>query len=125
MTAFLKGFADSEGSVNEEGYILIYNTDLGLLEYIKDLLKHLDIESTRPWPARQQEEMFYDPKTMKKYVRNKDEYRIYIRANSNINFHEKIRFTIRRKQRRLENYIRRCPAKPPLPSFLHAYYKTS
>jgi intein-encoded DNA endonuclease-like protein len=48
MAAFLRGFAEPEG------YILIYNTDLGLLEYIKDLLKHLDIESTGPRPIRRQ-----------------------------------------------------------------------
>ena len=59
---------------------------------------------------------------MKRYTHNKDEYHIYIKTCSNINFYKNIGFT---KQRRLENYIRRCPAKPPLPSFLHAYYKTS
>ena len=37
MAAFLRGFFDSEGSVNERGYISISNTDIGLLMYIKDL----------------------------------------------------------------------------------------
>jgi intein-encoded DNA endonuclease-like protein len=31
MAAFLRGFADSEGSVNKRGYIIIYNTDYELL----------------------------------------------------------------------------------------------
>jgi len=39
MAAFLRGFADSEGSVNKRGYICILNTDLRLLTYIMDLLR--------------------------------------------------------------------------------------
>jgi intein-encoded DNA endonuclease-like protein len=34
MAAFLRGFADSEGSVNKRGYIFILNTDLRLLTYM-------------------------------------------------------------------------------------------
>jgi intein-encoded DNA endonuclease-like protein len=122
--AFIRGFADSEGSVVKIGYIYIYNTDYELLTYVKDLLKRLGIKSTGPWTKRQQGRTLYDPKKMKRYVCNKDEYYIYVKTCSNINFYKNIGFTIRRKQKRLENYVkkhqtrkhRRCPAKPPLPS---------
>jgi intein-encoded DNA endonuclease-like protein len=107
MAAFLRGFADSEGCVNKEGYIIISNTDYELLTYVKDLLKRLGIESTGPWPERQQGKTFYNPKTMKRYIYKKDEYYIYIGAGSNINFYKNIGFTIRRKQRRLKNYIKK------------------
>jgi intein-encoded DNA endonuclease-like protein len=125
MAAFLRGFADSEGSVDKRGYITISNTNYELLIYIKDLLKCLNIESTGPWPQRRQGKTFYNPKTMKRYTYNKDCYYIYVKTNSIINFYKNISFTIGRKQRRLENYVKkhqtrkhkRCPAKPPLPSF--------
>jgi intein-encoded DNA endonuclease-like protein len=107
MAAFLKGFADSEGSVDKRGYIRISNTDYELLTYVKDLLKRLSIESTGPWPKRQQGKTFFDPKKMKRYTYKKECFQIYIRAGSNINFYEKIGFTIKRKQRRLENCLRR------------------
>jgi hypothetical protein len=44
---------------------------------------------------------------MKRYRHNKEVYYIYIRADSNINFYKNISFTIRRKQRRLENYVKK------------------
>jgi intein-encoded DNA endonuclease-like protein len=121
MAAFLKGFVDSEGSVSEEGYIRIYNTDYRLLEYVKELLKRFGIESTGPWTKRQQGKTFYDHKKMKRYTYKKECFHIYIRAGSNVNFYKNIGFTIERKQRCLENYVRRRrpnPLSPPL-SFLH------
>jgi intein-encoded DNA endonuclease-like protein len=116
MVAFFRGFVDSEGSVNKRGYVRISNTDYELLTYVKDLLKRLGIESTGPWPTRRQGKTFYDHKKMKRYMHNKDEYYIYIRAGSNMNFYKNIGFTIERKQRRLENYVRR---RQPNPSPLH------
>jgi intein-encoded DNA endonuclease-like protein len=109
MAAFLRGFVDSEGHVNKRGYIYIYNTDYELLTYVKDLLKHLGIESTGPWPERRQGKTFYDSRTMKRYKHNKDGYYIYIKTCSSINFYKNIGFTIRRKQRCLENYVGRQP----------------
>jgi len=116
MATFLRGFVDSEGHVSKRGYIYISNTDYGLLEYIKDLLKRLGIGSTGPWPLRRQGKTFYDPKTMKRYTHKKECYFIYIKKDSNINFYKNIGFTIERKQKRLENYIRR---RQPNPSPLH------
>jgi hypothetical protein len=50
---------------------------------------------------------FYNPRAMKRYIHNKDEYYIYIKADSNVDFHRKIGFTIVRKQKRLESYIKK------------------
>ncbi|MEM1951927.1 MAG: LAGLIDADG family homing endonuclease [Candidatus Caldarchaeum sp.] len=34
-SAFLRGFFDSEGRIDKTGKILVYNTDLKLLRYVK------------------------------------------------------------------------------------------
>jgi intein-encoded DNA endonuclease-like protein len=47
----------------------------------------------------------------------KDCYEIYIRSRSNKDFYENIGFTIRRKQIRLEEYIRRIRRPEPTPVF--------
>jgi intein-encoded DNA endonuclease-like protein len=116
MAAFLRGFIDSEGSVDKSGHIRITNTDYELLEYVKDLLKRLGIESTGPKPKHQQGTVarFRNGN----YKRRKDGYYIYIRAGSNINFYKNIGFTIERKQKRLENYIRRRQPNPLSPPFV-------
>jgi intein-encoded DNA endonuclease-like protein len=44
---------------------------------------------------------------MKRYRHKKEIYYIYIRVSSNTNFYKNIGFTIRRKQKRLENYIKK------------------
>jgi intein-encoded DNA endonuclease-like protein len=49
----------------------------------------------------------HDPKTGKQYKTKKDCYRIYIRAESLLKFYRHIGFTIPRKQKRLEDYLRR------------------
>jgi intein-encoded DNA endonuclease-like protein len=116
VAAFLRGFADSEGCVDKNGYITIYNTDLRPLTYVKELLRRLGIESTGPRIHVRRGTIFYDPRMGKKYSCNKDVYVIYIRASSNINFYRYIGFTITRKQMRLESYVKRntiTPAPPP------------
>jgi intein-encoded DNA endonuclease-like protein len=115
VAAFLRGFADSEGSVDKRGYITIYNTDVRLLTYVKDLLRRLNIESMGPKLNKRGGTMFYDPRTGKQYPRNEDVYMIYIRAGSNTNFYRFVGFTSRRKQRRLEEYIKRSTRKPTPP----------
>jgi intein-encoded DNA endonuclease-like protein len=127
--AFIRGFADSEGSVDKRGYIIIYNTDYELLTYVKDLLKRLGIESTGPKPLNKHGSIARFRNGS--YKRRKDSYYIYIKTDSNMNFYKNIGFTIGRKQRRLENYVKKhqtrkhkqCPAKPPLPStfLFHVY----
>jgi len=122
MAAFLRGFFDSEGCIDKRGYMFLSNTDLRLLEYVKHLLQHLGIETTGPRLKTRRGTVIHDPMSGRKYMANKDVYVIGIRANNNLSFYEKVGFTIRRKQKRLEKYLRRRHAKPlPLFSPLHAY----
>jgi intein-encoded DNA endonuclease-like protein len=115
VAAFIRGFADSEGSANQRGYIIIYNTDLRLLTYVKDLLRRLNIESMGPKLNKRRGTVINDPRTGKQYLTNMDCYYIYIRASSNANFYKYIGFTIKRKQQRLEEYIRRTASTPTPP----------
>jgi intein-encoded DNA endonuclease-like protein len=108
MAAFLRGFADAEGSVDKNGHIIIYNTDLRLLTYFQGLLRRFGIESTGPRVCIPAGSLIkIDPITGKTYTTKKDCYRIYILSCSNVNFYHRIGFTIRRKQERLEEYLRR------------------
>jgi intein-encoded DNA endonuclease-like protein len=89
VAAFLRGFFDSEGCVHKAGYIYLFNTNYEVLVYIQKLLwKYFGIESTGPWPGQKC-------------------YYIYIRAESLPKFYRYIGFTIPRKQKRLEEYLRR------------------
>ncbi|GBC69910.1 hypothetical protein HRbin01_01615 [archaeon HR01] len=105
MAAFLRGFSDSEGCVTTDGMIRIYNTDKSLLNYVRELLHTLGIESTDPKIETKAGTPLIDPRTGKKYRTNKDVYRIYILADSRLRFHKHIGFTIERKRRRLEDYL--------------------
>ena len=115
VAAFIRGFADSEGSVDKNGNITIYNTDLRLPTYINDLLRRLGIESTGPMLKARRGTIFYDPRMGKKYMHNKDAYVIYIRASSNMRFYRYVGFAITRKQAWLENYVKRNTGAPTLP----------
>jgi intein-encoded DNA endonuclease-like protein len=123
VAAFIRGFADSEGSVDKNGHIFILNTDLRLLTYVKELLRRLGIESTGPKLHYLRGTVIHDPRTGKQYTHNKDAYVIYIRASSNTNFYRYVGFTITRKQARLENYVKRNTGAPTLPHhFPHSTY---
>jgi intein-encoded DNA endonuclease-like protein len=115
VSAFLRGFAYSEGNVDKSGYIYIYNTDLRLLTYIMDLLRRFNIESTGPRISVQRRTVFYGPRAGKKYAHKKNVRTIYIRARSNINFYRYAVFTITKKQIRLENYVERTTRMPTPP----------
>jgi intein-encoded DNA endonuclease-like protein len=106
MASFLRGFADAEGSVSKEGYILIYNTDLRLITYVKELLRRFGIESTGPRiHTRRGTLIKIDPITGKIYTTKKDCYCIRIRSSCNADFYDHIGFTIVRKQERLARYV--------------------
>jgi intein-encoded DNA endonuclease-like protein len=115
VSAFLRGFAYSEGNVDKSGYIYIYNTDQRLLTYIMDLLRRFNIESTGPRISVQRRTVFYGPRAGKKYAHKKNVRTIYIRASSNINFYRYAVFTITKKQIRLENYVERTTRMPTPP----------
>jgi intein-encoded DNA endonuclease-like protein len=106
--AFLRGLFDSDGHVSKAGYIKLYNTNYEVLVYAQKLLwKYFRIEATGPWPDKQKGTPMHDPRTGKQYKTNEDCYYIYIRAESLPNFYRFIGFTVRRKQKRLEEYLRR------------------
>jgi intein-encoded DNA endonuclease-like protein len=94
---FLQGFIDSEGCIDEKGRIYISNTNYELLIYVQKLLREFGIESTGPRPTSSRRgTVIHNPRTGKQYLRNKDEYVIYIRASSNEDFYRHIGFTIKR-----------------------------
>jgi intein-encoded DNA endonuclease-like protein len=105
--AFLRGLFDSEGHVSKRGCIILYNTNYEVLVYAQRLLRKFGIESTGPWPHKQKGTTIHDPRTGKQYKANKDCYYIYILAKSLPKFYRHIGFTVRRKQKRLEEYLRR------------------
>jgi intein-encoded DNA endonuclease-like protein len=108
IAAFLRGLFDSEGHVRKEGYIYLYNTNYEVLVYAQKLLrKRFGIEATGPWPHIQKGTIKHDPMTGKQYKTKKDCYYIYIGAESLPRFYRYIGFTIQRKQKRLEDYLRR------------------
>jgi intein-encoded DNA endonuclease-like protein len=108
VAAFLRGFFDSEGCVHKAGYIYLFNTNYEVLVCVQKLLwKYFGIESTGPWPNKQKGTTMHNPRTGKQYKTKKDCYYIYIRAESLPKFYRHIGFSIRRKQKRLEEYLRR------------------
>ncbi len=120
MAAFLRGFADSEGSVDQNGYIAIFNSDLRLLGYVKDLLERLGIEASGPRLNAPRGRPSRNLRNGKEYKTNKDVYNIRIRASSNRTFCETVGFTIRRKKERLKKYLkRRTLGQTPPPFFSH------
>jgi intein-encoded DNA endonuclease-like protein len=108
VAAFLRGLFDSEGHVNNKGYIYLFNTDFEMLVYIQWLLwRYFGIESTGPWPRRPKGTTMHDPRTGKHYKTNEDYYYLYIGVEDLPKFYRYVGFTIRRKQKRLEDYLRR------------------
>ena len=109
IAMFLRGFFDSEGSIDKLGRITVYNTDYQMMVYVMYLLKKLGIETTSETPKtiKASGKPFRSPSTGKTYHRNKDEYYVRIRKPSNERFYNLIGFTIERKRQRLEEYLRR------------------
>lgn len=92
--AFLRGFFDSEGSIDKDNTILAYNTDTELIYFIQELLNSIEINSRI--------------KTYK--IRNLngkeiDYYHIKINKDDRLKFYNQIGFSIERKQCKLRNYI--------------------
>ncbi|MEM1944886.1 MAG: LAGLIDADG family homing endonuclease, partial [Nitrososphaerota archaeon] len=117
-SSFLRGFFDSEGCIAEDGRILVSNTDLKLLRYVKLLLSSLGVETSGPRLVTKHGTPFIDPRG-KTYYTKKDIYYLYVPSDYRLNFYQHIGFTIKRKQQRLEDFLIRTgrlkpPAKPPL-----------
>jgi len=106
--AFLRGLFDSEGSVYEKGYIKLINSNYELLTYAQKLLwTYFGIKSTGPFLHTPKGRTMISPTNRKTYKTNKDCYYIYIGAGSLPKFYRYVGFTIRRKQKRLEDYLRK------------------
>ena len=105
ITTFLKGFFDAEGGVLKDGSIYVVNSDYRLLKYIQFLLGRFGIETTGP-------HLLYQRGTIthikgRQYIRRRDVYRVYVKQSCNMRFYKHIGFTIKRKQERLVNYLRK------------------
>jgi intein-encoded DNA endonuclease-like protein len=121
---FLRGLFDSEGSINEKGYIQIDNTNYELLQYAQELLREFGIETLGIKPhgcSKKRGAIFYDPRRGKFYTRKKDNYYLRIRLGSNEAFYRFVNFTIPRKREKLENYLRRKGIPIPTPLIPFSY----
>ncbi|MEM0375024.1 MAG: LAGLIDADG family homing endonuclease [Nitrososphaerota archaeon] len=110
IAMFLRGFFDSEGYAHKDGEIGVVNTNYKMLEYVIYLLKKIGIETTSEKPILHHRagRPFRDPKkTDKVYRARKDAYYVSVRMKSNLTFYEKVGFTIERKRKRLEEYLKR------------------
>ncbi len=132
MRSFLRGFFDSEGCVSKKGQVYCCNTDIQLLQYTMKILNFLGIRTTGPKIYVKKGTSFIDKRTGKTYVARKDVYRLYVRKPDALKFYQLIGFTVKRKQRRLEEYLMKrrllttCPHNPTLfplsPQFTHYLY---
>jgi len=99
-SAFLRAFYDGEGSISGRS-LTLYNTQLDLLLYIRDLLSKLKIETTEPRVGTRAGTELKDPENGRTYTRNSDCFSLRIRVKSLPQFARDIGFTINRKQQKL------------------------
>jgi intein-encoded DNA endonuclease-like protein len=105
MAACLRAFFDSEGSVNDHGVIIVVNTNYQLLKYVQYLLRKVGIVAKGPDLVHRRGSIVYIKG--RKCRRRRNVYSIYIRPRDALKFYKHIGFTIKRKQQRLEDYLRR------------------
>jgi len=103
--AFLRGFFDAEGSILKDGSIYVGNSDYRLLKYVQSLLGRFKIVAMGPNLLCRRGSITHS--NGKQYTRRHDSYYIYIKRSYNTWFYKYIGFTIKRKQERLVNYLRR------------------
>jgi DNA endonuclease len=81
VSAFLRGFFDSEGSVTHTGELWAYNNDTDRLGYVMKLLRNrFGVETTGPHLGKRQGSKI--ERRGRSYLRNSDTYGIYIRRES-------------------------------------------
>lgn len=110
--AFLRGFFDSEGTITEDGVLNAFNSNLELIKYVARLLAELGIETTGPYLSKRKGLPMKCPKTGKVYEKKKDIYILHVKKKSIPTSYQKIGFTIKRKQKRLEEYLKRIRLLP-------------
>jgi intein-encoded DNA endonuclease-like protein len=104
VSAFLRGFFDSEGCVEKSGKLTGSNTESDLLKYVQLLLsKFFGIETTGPHPNTRKGSVM--TRRGKSFLRNSDCYYVYVRRSSLITFYREIGLTIERKRSRLEKAL--------------------
>jgi intein-encoded DNA endonuclease-like protein len=103
IAACLRAFFDSEGSVRDDGVITVGNTNYQLLKYVQHLL--LGIMAKGPDLVHRQGTIIHIEG--RRHRRRRNVYCLYIKPRDVIKFYRWIGFTIRRKQKRLEEYLRR------------------
>ena len=107
-TEFLKGFFDSEGTFNFDskrryGYLSASNYDTEVLEFCRELLKEIGIESHITLTKKKGTKVKI---WGKEYEYSSDLYEIRIYRKENIfKFYQLIGFTIHRKQQLLREYL--------------------
>ncbi|MEM3952592.1 MAG: LAGLIDADG family homing endonuclease, partial [Nitrososphaerota archaeon] len=107
MRRFARSFFDSEGGVGKDGRIYCYNTDIQLLQYVRRILNLLGIRTTEPKIIKKKGTTIFDRRNGKTYTRRKNVYYIHVIASDRLRFYQLIGFTIQRKQKRLEEYLKK------------------
>jgi len=98
--SFLRALFDGEGTI-DRNRISIYNTDLRLLLYIRQLLSKFGIETRNPYVHSLAGSILKDPRTGVFYERRRDCYAMAIRTAGSLQFARHIGFSIQRKSRLL------------------------
>jgi intein-encoded DNA endonuclease-like protein len=98
--SFLRALFDGEGAI-DRNRISIYNTDLRLLLYIRQLLSKFGIETRNPYVHSLAGSILKDPRTGVFYERRRDCYAMAIGTAGNLQFARHIGFSIQRKSRLL------------------------
>ncbi len=101
VSTFLRGFFDSEGSMDEKRTLTASNTNADLLKYVQHLLlAYFGIATTGPRVGSRKGSVLR--KEGETFLRKSDCYVIRIRAGSLMAFRNKVGFTIARKRNRLD-----------------------
>lgn len=104
VTAFLRGFFDSEGHVTVNGIVNGSNTDLNLLRYVQFLLaKYFGIVARGPYLGTRKGSIL--TRRGRSYRRNSDCYSIIISKGQLEKFQQNVGLTIRRKRLRIERVL--------------------
>ncbi len=102
--SFIRGFFDSEGSVNTREQLTASNTDLNLLHYVQELLRgRFGIETTGPHLRSRKGSILTN--RGKSYYRKANCYDIYVLSLGREVFFREIGLTIRRKSNRVSRQI--------------------
>ncbi len=104
VSAFARGFFDSEGCVATDGTLTASNSNLELLRYVRYLLsRYFGIETTGPYLGTRKGSII--TRRGKSYQRRVDCHSIHVRRRSLGRFREGIGLTIVRKRRRLDRVL--------------------